>query len=632
MKQKLDKALLNENEGEINLFIIQEMFEWKSVLSSDEKKAIREVALGKHEEVLSSFGGLSNLGKKMCLRASAAFGQLTILESLIIQSRDIDFSILLELAAEKGHHEVVDFILCNHDNVNAHNALCLASANGHLKVVNCLVNVHKVDPNEDQAYAPTKPFKARGQVLRRSKALYQAAAAGHIDVVLSLLKDPRTRYFGLDDTKNNSSNEKAYIIAKATVIHVLMNKSIKPENKREILFGISGQLSIRGQHEALAKIFDDIEPIIKFKIISSSFGKKAPSEMINNELVEMAYSPYHSEIHLLGKSLVHRRPDGRIEFVYDKSSNIYVNNYTDSAIKNKKKTGIEPLGIVAEMTNLTEALGYKIDSSDNDSLIFSLKSSIELKEMCLHYSSSYVLALPRIQACWTIVAWIHMVTNDIFTLRIPSDVWNSIGNYFIKLIMTDLDPTVNIDPTVYIDQTDESFVFNTKFCIPSSTQFLLPGPEIIEIPYEEEDNSDTSRQAKSYDKIAIFQTIYKALYEGQSSLFKHWNSDLMDPSLNNETAITDYITHNLHSRTATAWQLTDRFVKGNIDNKGLFKEIHQYAYKNSSSLGLFKQSVFTDSYNDLEKRINSAKTGNELKGTRTKAIVDVLDATPSLRL
>ncbi len=188
---------------------------------------------------------------------------------------------------------------------------------------------------------------------------------------------------------------------------------------------------------------------------------------------------------MLLESPLHRLPDGRIMFVYDKSTPIYVENYTDDAIEKQKKAGKEPTGVAAEMTILAETFGYLCES-DNDSLTFSLKSSIELKERCLHYSYINVLTLSHIQNYWTIIASI----KDQFEDPIPNDFWSYIFNYLIKLIITELDPTSILDSEVYIDQTDRDFVTNTRFYIPPPTQFLLPGEDgqcqILEIPLDEE--------------------------------------------------------------------------------------------------------------------------------------------------
>ncbi|MBA3537175.1 MAG: ankyrin repeat domain-containing protein [Tatlockia sp.] len=623
---------LTVSNGEINLFIMQEMQHWQRALSPAEKKAITEVALGNSEKSLSLLNYLSDDGKTMCIKASAAFGHLTLLKSLI-KHCPTTFSILLELAAEKGQHDVVNYLLSHRYKVDPHQALCLAAANGHLKVVNCLVRDHKVDPNNGKAYAPPRFTKKSMPVLRRSDALYHAAAAGHMDVVLSLLDDPRTSYFGSDDIHNKSPNEKAFIIAQTTVNHVLMNESIDSEKKREILFGVSRQLLMRNQHRESALIFDGIAQIIKTKLVYSCFGKKAPNEMIDKEIVEMFYGSYHTEIHLLVKSSLFVLPDGKIKFVYDKSSKIYKDHYSPEAIKAKKEAGYEASDLTAEMTSLAHTLGYEI-VSDADSLIFNLESSLELKAMCIHYRDSYVLALSQIQTYWKSyinnASWMHMVTKDVFELQMIGDIWNHIANYYIKL-MTDL------EFTSYIDQTDKRYIFNTKFVIPSPTHFLLPPdndsePQVVEIPMFEEDNFDSQSDERSSNKIEIFKTIYKALYEGQSSLFKHWNGELMDGAINDATEITNYISSHKVSRTAIAWELTIKFVNGEIENKELFKEIHEYAYKNSSSLGFFKKSVLTDSYTELEQRINKAKSGNELEGTRTKAIVDVLNTNSSFKL
>ncbi|MBA3535935.1 MAG: hypothetical protein H0T84_04910 [Tatlockia sp.] len=119
-----------------------------------------------------------------------------------------------------------------------------------------------------------------------------------------------------------------------------------------------------------------------------------------------------------------------------------------------------------------------------------------------------------------------------------------------------------------------------------------------------------------------FKTIYKALYEGQSSLslFKSWNS-LVDKADLTEAEICNYVKENPDSRSATAWQLALKYeIKAN-KNK-LFKKTHHYAYTHSSSaFGLFKQSRFSENYVNLDTQISQAE-----QGSRTDTIAGILQS------
>ncbi|MBA3535863.1 MAG: hypothetical protein H0T84_04530 [Tatlockia sp.] len=130
---KINEIRIELIEMKISSFICRDLHGWKSMLSSDERKAIIEVALGEGDNVLPSVRQLSDLGKQFCIRVSAAHGQLTIIKSLIEQC-DPCSGKLLVLAAEKGYYEVVRFILGKTeyfiDPLDAHKALCHASARG----------------------------------------------------------------------------------------------------------------------------------------------------------------------------------------------------------------------------------------------------------------------------------------------------------------------------------------------------------------------------------------------------------------------------------------------------------------------------------------------------------------------
>jgi hypothetical protein len=122
------------------------------------------------------------------------------------------------------------------------------------------------------------------------------------------------------------------------------------------------------------------------------------------------------------------------------------------------------------------------------------------------------------------------------------------------------------------------------------------------------------------NKIDNFKTIYKALYEGQSSLFKSWNS-LADKADLTEAEICTYVKENPNSRSATAWQLALKYeIKADKDK--LFKKTHHYAYSQSSSVfGLFKQSRFSENYVNLDTQISQAE-----QGSRTDTIAGILQS------
>ncbi|MBA2656689.1 MAG: hypothetical protein H0U70_06840 [Tatlockia sp.] len=120
-------------------------------------------------------------------------------------------------------------------------------------------------------------------------------------------------------------------------------------------------------------------------------------------------------------------------------------------------------------------------------------------------------------------------------------------------------------------------------------------------------------------KLAHFKTIYKAMYEGQSSfLYKHWNP-LIDNQNLSEYDIENYIQKNPTSRTATAWKLTKDYVATH-DYHSLFKDAHHYSFSHSSIFGFFKQSHLQYD-KDIDRQIYFAKAG-----TRTKTIAGILES------
>ncbi|MBA3536691.1 MAG: hypothetical protein H0T84_08800 [Tatlockia sp.] len=123
------------------------------------------------------------------------------------------------------------------------------------------------------------------------------------------------------------------------------------------------------------------------------------------------------------------------------------------------------------------------------------------------------------------------------------------------------------------------------------------------------------------NKLDNFKAIYKALYEGQSSCFKSWNSMVNKRDLTHSD-IEQYIRENPESRTAKAWQLADNYTNEQ-DYKKLFQKVHQYSFAHSSNVfGLFKRKQnFSEGYNNFETTIKSAA-----HGSRTSTITDIFSA------
>ncbi|MBA2657908.1 MAG: hypothetical protein H0U70_13140 [Tatlockia sp.] len=132
------------------------------------------------------------------------------------------------------------------------------------------------------------------------------------------------------------------------------------------------------------------------------------------------------------------------------------------------------------------------------------------------------------------------------------------------------------------------------------------------------------------NKINHFKTIYKALYESQSSFFKHWN-DLVDTENLSAEAIEQAIEANPNkdSRTAKAWKLAKNY-SFEPDYQKLFRKVHQYSHAHSSNcFGLFKQShnfPHRHLYKNFELQMKQAK-----QGSRTKIIADIFEAS-SIRI
>ncbi|MBA2657907.1 MAG: hypothetical protein H0U70_13135 [Tatlockia sp.] len=127
------------------------------------------------------------------------------------------------------------------------------------------------------------------------------------------------------------------------------------------------------------------------------------------------------------------------------------------------------------------------------------------------------------------------------------------------------------------------------------------------------------------NKINHFKTIYKALYEGQSSCFKHWNGLVDRVNLTAEAIEQDIKANtNKDSRTAKAWKLANNY-SFEADYKNLFRKVHQYSHAHSSNFfGLFKRShnfPKPHHYQNLETQIKQAE-----HGSRTKTIADIFEA------
>ncbi|MBA2711919.1 MAG: hypothetical protein H0U57_15180 [Tatlockia sp.] len=147
-------------------------------------------------------------------------------------------------------------------------------------------------------------------------------------------------------------------------------------------------------------------------------------------------------------------------------------------------------------------------------------------------------------------------------------------------------------------------------------------PYFLERDYLNPPSVEEIIDQKEDHKINYFKTIYKALYAGQSSCFKQWNSLVNKVDLS-ENDINQYIQINPNSRTAKAWELANDYVVES-DFQKTFKTVHQYSYANSSNFfGLFKRSpTFSDGYYyGINYQIEHSKPGS-----RTKTISEILDS------
>ncbi|KTD16521.1 hypothetical protein [Legionella jordanis] len=128
--------------------------------------------------------------------------------------------------------------------------------------------------------------------------------------------------------------------------------------------------------------------------------------------------------------------------------------------------------------------------------------------------------------------------------------------------------------------------------------------------------------AKEAEKILAFQKIYLALYDGQSSFFKRKSPLLCKPDLS-IADITAYIKLHPNGRSAMAWALARNSGDVNSSNENLFRAIHNYSFRHSSSFfGIFKQ---TKNFPDSHYQNIAAKIAHAPAHSRTGKIRDQLD-------
>ncbi|MBA3536160.1 MAG: hypothetical protein H0T84_06065 [Tatlockia sp.] len=114
-------------------------------------------------------------------------------------------------------------------------------------------------------------------------------------------------------------------------------------------------------------------------------------------------------------------------------------------------------------------------------------------------------------------------------------------------------------------------------------------------------------------QVQAFRKIYTALYEGQSSLFK-LNAKHSELTIEK---IKSYTTTYPTSRSAKAWKLAQiHYENTSSTNQVLFKSIHKYSFKNSSTFfSLFRQSnnfpadYATNIENKIEQASDDSRTG-----------------------
>lgn len=111
--------------------------------------------------------------------------------------------------------------------------------------------------------------------------------------------------------------------------------------------------------------------------------------------------------------------------------------------------------------------------------------------------------------------------------------------------------------------------------------------------------------------LARFIKIYNALYDGQTSLFQ--GKRRVYHSMNE---VNEYINTHPKSRTSAALTIALKFPDTDIKDKELIFDIHQYAYKHSSTFFIFKRTKINSS-NDIDLNSN---------GNRSRRIVKIINS------
>ena len=148
----------------------------------------------------------------------AAHGRLAhVQRMLILQSDELlvngDVCRALQRAAENGHVDVVNYLLrlrdaCSDPSANDNLAILLASENGHLAVVQRLLQDRRVDPSAGD-----------------NEAIQGAAHFGHLAVVERLLRDKRVDPSADDNYAIRAAAENGHV---AVVERLLRDKRVDP--------------------------------------------------------------------------------------------------------------------------------------------------------------------------------------------------------------------------------------------------------------------------------------------------------------------------------------------------------------------------------------------------------------------
>ncbi|MBA3537903.1 MAG: TraB/GumN family protein [Tatlockia sp.] len=220
------------------------------------------------------------------------------------------------------------------------------------------------------------------------------------------------------------------------------------------------------------------------------------------------------------------------------------------------------------------------------------------------------------------------LNNDLQTLtslwksKLESQDAPTIVDMYFKSISYERDITLTESMKPFIKEGGVFFVVGAGH-LPGITQKLAEeGYTVNSIPLSQR-LYPISGSIEDAQKVAAFRKIYCAMYAGQTSFFKK-KADHCKLSQLTVQEITNYIRVNPTSRSAVAWELAQiHYMKFSINNQELFKSIHQYCFKNSSSFfSLFKQSNnFPQGYaGEIQKRINEARDDS-----RTGLIRNVLN-------